>query len=152
MLKTQLGVVVVGLGGGEQDKHAGCAEAIPGFLDQLLADTLLLVIGIDRQIGQIGDIAEIGQRTCNADQAFAMPGRNGQVGVPQHVGKNLRVIDRASFAERGAAVERDGGIHIDGGIDAKFDGGRRLVGHAISSSSTRQMNRPSKSQTSTARW
>lgn len=54
MFETQLGVVVVGFGGGKQNEHAGRAEMALGFLDQLLADTLLLVIDVYRQVGQVG--------------------------------------------------------------------------------------------------
>src|SRR5574343_304517 len=149
MFETQLGVVVVGLGGGEQGEHACSAEATFCFLDQLLADALFLVIDIHRQVGQVGDVAEIGQRAGNADQALAVPGRHGQVGVLEHVGENIGPVDGAAFAECGTAIERDGGIDLKRRVDAIFD--RWVERHAASSSSTRQMNCPSKSQTSTVR-
>lgn len=70
MFETQLGVVVVGFGGGKQNEHAGRAEMALGFLDQLLADTLLLVIDVYRQVGQVRDVLQAQGQSDAARTAY----------------------------------------------------------------------------------
>jgi len=107
-LKTQLFIVLMGFGRSQQHDHAFRFKPQPGFIDQLLADTLLLIGRIHGQIGKIGDVGEIGEGAGNAHQGLAMPGRQQQAGVIQHTGKNIRPVYRAPLTQSRTLIKVNG--------------------------------------------
>lgn len=121
MLEPQLRVVLVGLRRSQQHDHAFLSEPAPGLPDQPFPDALPLVLGIDRQIRQIGDVAEVRQGAGDADQAVAVPGGDGQAGVLQHAGEDVGPVDRPAFAQGRPPVEVDGSFDADGGVVAVVD-------------------------------
>lgn len=100
--------VVVGRGrGGQQDEVAARAELGLRVGDEFDADALALIGHVHRQIGQVAAVGEVGDGAGHADEQLPVPGGHGQVGVSQHAGDGLGVIDRAALGQGGAVEEVD---------------------------------------------
>jgi hypothetical protein len=62
---------------------------------------------VDRQVGQIGAIAEIRDRACHAHELLLAPGRKDYVGVFEHRSDDVRAIDWPSIGEGGTDEQVD---------------------------------------------
>src|SRR5271154_1801403 len=69
--------------------------------------------GGPREIGEVGDIAEIGEGARDAHRELAIPGGDHQVGVAQHVGKGGAVVDWPALAEGRCLVELVHALEIE---------------------------------------
>jgi hypothetical protein len=62
---------------------------------------------IDRQIGQITTVSEIGYRPGDANQLRAMPCGDEQVGVCDHVPDAFNIVHGSSFGKPGTLENVD---------------------------------------------
>jgi len=68
----------------QQDETAGATQAVLGLADQPGADPLSLVPVVDRQVGQIAAVVEIGDRARHSHETRGGSRGDDQIGVCQH--------------------------------------------------------------------
>ena len=94
------------------------AQLLLGEDLQLLANALPMVVLVNRQIRQVTGVMEVGHGTRHAHQFVAIPRCHQQVAVVDHAFHAFAVVNRAAFAQGGAAqhvdelVCRNGGIYL----------------------------------------
>lgn len=93
---------VIGFGGwrGDQYQGRGFSGGLPRFFDQAPSDSMTLIFGIDREIGKITAIREIGDGSRYADEPVAVPCGDDQIGVAEHGVETRKIIGGATFGER----------------------------------------------------
>jgi hypothetical protein len=70
------------------------------FRDQPPPDPLALPLAIDRQIGEVGAVGEIGNRPSDPhQQAAGIPGGTDQVGMAKHRIDPIRLTDRPTLGQ-----------------------------------------------------
>lgn len=85
---------------------------------QLLADALPLVVLVNCEIRQVTGVMEVGHGTRHAHQLVTIPCCHQQVAVVYHAFHALAIVNRAAFAQGGAAqhvdelVCRNGGVYL----------------------------------------
>ena len=89
------------------------SHSIPGLLDEADSDPLLVVFGIHSQIRQISHIFKIGEGSGDADESFAIPGRDDEVGMAEHCIHCISVVDRSSFAQGRSFVQIYNDIEVE---------------------------------------
>lgn len=99
LYEADVGVVVDGLGGGEQDDAAW--GGFEDFAEEFLADALALAGFADAEVAAIGHIEVVGETSGGAGEGCAVPGRDQEVGVVEHVLDGVAVAHRAAFAQGG---------------------------------------------------
>src|SRR5579859_1239202 len=81
---ADVGVVGAGFGGGDQDQHRVQAGGQVGSFDQLAADAVALPGLVDGQVGEIGAVVKVRDRTRDADEHSVDAGGEDDVGVFEH--------------------------------------------------------------------
>jgi len=76
-------------------------------VDQLSPNAALLKFFIDRQIGQITTVSEIGYRPGDANQLRAVPCGDEQVGVCDHGSDAFKIVRGPSFGKPGTLENVD---------------------------------------------
>src|SRR5579863_6538103 len=122
--KADVWVVIYGFGRGQQNEAGFRAVEVLGAANQLLADALALVGNTDGEVGEVGGVGEVGQRTGDADQEVAIPGRYDEIGVLEHPGHALAIARGAALSEGGGMVQLDKLIEIEVVSRAVLDHGR----------------------------
>ena len=92
----------------KKENHHLIAQRVLRAPDQLTPDTRFLVIWIDRQVGKIAAIDEIGHRPLPTNQPIAIPGAHNQIGILNHLTDARQLIDQ--LLESGTAVEHGDGF------------------------------------------
>ena len=67
-MHSDMGIIGACLGCGQQNEGGVMPGRFMGTADKLLADSATLIISVDRQVGEVGAKAAIGNRPRDADQ------------------------------------------------------------------------------------
>ena len=117
---------------GQQNEHGIQAGCLVSLANQLLADSEPLIVSIDGQVGEIGAIAEVGDRARDANQAAGVSSRDDHLGVFEHAPHRLRLIDRparpgsiAPGDRRTRQGQAPGTILFDRSVPCQYLRGRR---------------------------
>ena len=90
-------------------------------MNKSLAYALPLVVGVNGEVCEIGNIAKVREGARDTDQALSMPGRDNEIGIFEHALEYVRPIQGASLTKSRAFVEVDGGRYGDLGVVMVFD-------------------------------
>ena len=94
---------IIGFGGRRGDQDQGCifSGGQTRFLDQAPSDSLTLIFDIDREIGEIAAIREIGDGSRYADEPVGIAGGDDKIGMTQHRVEKRKIAGRTTFGEGG---------------------------------------------------
>ena len=110
--KADVGIIAGGGGSGEEHDLGPRPQRLLGAADKLGANALPLMVAVNRQVGQVGHVAKVGQRPRNSHQPIFLPGGDDQVGVAQHVGHARPVGDGPAHAQRRGVIQLDHGVQV----------------------------------------
>src|SRR5258705_1435606 len=89
--------------------------------DQCPADALTLVGDIDSQIRKVTGVVKIGNRSGNTDELLSLPGRDQDIGIPDHALDALSILNWSSLTERRSVEHIDELVCADFGVDLVID-------------------------------
>src|SRR5690625_4753032 len=98
--EAELWIVAHGGGCADQPNLASQAKLMLSAANQFPADAGMLIRHIDRQIGQIAGVMEVGDGSGDTDELIAIPRRDGEIRVPKHAFHALSIMDRTSLSQR----------------------------------------------------
>jgi len=98
-LHSNFWIVLSSRGGGQQYESGSESSLKMGAQNQLSTDPPVLVRFINRQVGEVCAIVEVGDRPRNSDQLPLDPSRDNHVGMVEHPLHDLLIRDRTASGE-----------------------------------------------------
>ena len=109
--ETDFGIILDGFRRRQQDEHRPRSHLLSGLLNQLNADAFPLVRYPHRKVGQVTDVAKVGERAGYSNPQVAIPGGDDEI-VCRSMSDMTCRSSRSSFPESGSVVKLDDLIEI----------------------------------------